>query len=90
MAPKTQFMEKNLRIGITFKLLLLLLVIFEIPAVSSGQNLKISDFVLFGKNVQFGTSSSIYGGSIGEKTKVSSSGILTATGIIYSGGTVVL
>ncbi|HSV12145.1 MAG TPA: hypothetical protein VLI68_15315, partial [Hanamia sp.] len=83
-------MKKKLHIRITFKWLILLFAILEIPSVSTAQKLKISDFVLFGKNVQIGTSSSISGGSVGANVLVTSAGNLTIDGNIYSGGTVAI
>ena len=82
-------MKKHLRFAISFKWLILL-TLFGIPSVSISQSLKDSDFVLFANNIQIGTSSTISGGSVGANVLVSTSGNLSLTGNIYSGGTVSL
>ncbi|HET7118358.1 MAG TPA: hypothetical protein VFI29_17815, partial [Hanamia sp.] len=81
-------MKKKLPTNMICKWVLILFAIFQIPAVSSGQNLKISDFVLFGNNVQIASSSTISGGIIGSNTLVKSTGNLNFTGSINSGGNI--
>ncbi|MGN6532178.1 MAG: polymer-forming cytoskeletal protein, partial [Ginsengibacter sp.] len=90
-------MEKNLRLAMRFKWLILLLTIFEIPSVSTGQSLKISDFVLFAGNgnckgceVQLGSANNIKGGIIGSYTDIKTGGNFSINGSIISGGTILL
>ncbi len=90
-------MEKKLRFTIRFKWLILLLIVFEIPAVSTGQNLKISDFVLFAGNenctgcgVQFGSANNVKGGFTGSYTSIKTGANFSINGSIFSGGTVEL
>ena len=83
-------MEKNLLIRVPRKWVIAFFVIFSAPAIGYGQNLSISDFVLYGNTIQIASSSSLSGGSIGSNTLVRSSGPLSFSGNIYSGGTIAL
>src|SRR5258706_3183753 len=59
------------------------------PGISESQQLKITDFGVFGVNaVQIAPSSYLNGGSLGSYKLVKSTGIIGITGNIYSGGTV--
>ena len=72
--------------------LIILFLIFQAPSFLIGQNLKISDFVLFGTNgVQLGASSNIKSGAIGSNSSVQTgSSSVSINGNIYSGGKVLL
>ncbi len=68
-----------------------------LPLFLNAQQLKITDFALFGGSglcpsctVNIGTSSSITGGSIGSYHLIQSTGNASITGNIYSGGTIIL
>src|SRR5260221_3602717 len=74
-----------------------ILLLVVIPQGISAQQTKISDFVLFGVNsdcascgVNMGSSTSISGGSVGSNKLVQSTGNVSFTGNIFSGGTVIL
>ncbi|HEX4852278.1 MAG TPA: hypothetical protein VFV08_15790, partial [Puia sp.] len=83
-----------------------LLAFLFLPFCSEGQQLKITDFAIFGgsasplqgaanapspgRGVQLSSSTSIQGGSVGSYIQVTSSGSLTINGNVYSNGTVQL
>jgi hypothetical protein len=69
------------------------IILFNIVAFTSyAQQLKVSDFVLFGGSagVEITSSTNIQGGSIGSFTLVKTTGNSTLNTNIYSGGTVQL
>ena len=72
-------------------------ILFLLPHIVNAQQLKITDFAVFGGNgssasclVNIGSSSSINGGSVGSYKLVQTTGNASVTGNIYSGGTVIL
>src|SRR5437868_6322637 len=69
---------------------LLLLILW--PAKLLAQQIKVSDFALFGgtAGVEISSSTSIQGGSIGSFTNVKTTGSSTLNANIYSGGTIQL
>ena len=82
-----------------FKSILILMLIVQSSSILNAQNLKISDFVLFGKDATYigpGCSlhrnppANIKGGSVGSNTLIQTNTNTTITGNIYSGGTVQL
>src|SRR6185437_7281540 len=85
-------MKKNLLSLCEFKSAVIFLILFQAPSFLIAQNLKISDFVLYGSNgVQIGASSNIKSGAIGSGSMVQTgSSSISINGNIYSGGTVLL
>ncbi len=90
-------MKLKLVIGNCFQWVFLFVLALQIPELSTAQNLKISDFVLFGGNgacngsncgVQIGSFSKIQGGSIGSSILVKTDEGATINGNIYSDGTI--
>src|SRR5580765_7112573 len=80
----TAFLLKGLIVSIIVQLFL--------PDTSISQQLKITDFVIFGNtgSVQMGPSTYVNGGSIGSYKYVNSTGLINVTSNIYSGGTISL
>ncbi|HUZ57899.1 MAG TPA: hypothetical protein VMU83_03885, partial [Hanamia sp.] len=88
-------MKKNRLCRLFYKWTFLLILIFQLPTISKGQSLKISDFVLFGgSGTNIGTGCSFFrhsspdiqGGSVGGNSFVKTSTNATINGNIYSGG----
>jgi len=76
---------------------LFFILLFTLPAIGLSQQLKMTDFVIFGGGgtcptcaVQMGPSTVVNGGSVGSYKFVTSTGTINLTGNIYSGGTVQL
>ncbi|HEV8504193.1 MAG TPA: S8 family serine peptidase, partial [Chitinophagaceae bacterium] len=76
---------KTNRIGVLFTLL-----ISVAPFVSKAQNLKTTDFIMYGKKVQIATSSSVLAGAVGAKNLILTTGNVTFGGSLYSDSAVVL
>ena len=83
-----------------FQCIFFLCIVFQLPAISNGQSLKITDFVLFGGTgfttgtvclIQNSGSVNIQGGgNVGSYSSITTGNNFSNTGNVYSGGTMLL
>src|SRR3954466_2525032 len=66
-----------------------LLIVTSAPFSSQSQNLKTTDFVLYGKRVQIASSSSINNGAVGALSYVQTSGTVNFGGSVYSDSAII-
>jgi hypothetical protein len=69
---------------------LFLTLISVAPFVSKAQNLKTTDFIMYGKKVQIATSSSVLAGAVGAKSLILTTGNVTFGGGLFSDSAIVL
>ncbi len=82
---KTLTVFRNKQPGILF-----LVFIFFAPFFSNAQNLKTTDFVLYGKKVQMASSSNIVKGSVGALSLIQTTGGVSFGGSLYSDSAIIL
>src|SRR4029078_12002365 len=69
---------------------LFLVLISVAPFFSNAQNLKTTDFIMYGKKVQIATSSSVSAGAVGAKSLLLTTGNVTFGGGLFSDSAIVL
>src|SRR4249919_619341 len=69
---------------------LFLVLISVAPFVSKAQNLKTTDFVLYGKNVQISTTCNVVKGSVGALSLIQTTGSVSFGGSLYSDSAILL
>src|SRR6476659_2143725 len=69
---------------------LFVVLISVAPFFSKAQNLKTTDFIMYGKNVQISTSSSVLAGAVGAKSLILTTGNVTFGGGLFSDSAIVL
>ena len=82
---KTLTVFRNKQAGILF-----LAFIFLAPFFSKAQNLKTTDFVMYGKKVQMTSSCSVVKGSVGALSLIQTTGGVSFGGSLYSDSAIIL
>src|SRR5215831_10000001 len=72
------------------QVILFILLACSAPFLSQAQNLKTTDFILYGKRVQIASSSNIIKGSVGALSYIQTSGTVSFGGGLYSDSAIIL